>query len=182
MRTRALLVLLSLGACRSEPAPVDTTQRSMSVPVPSSGTAGTVVGSEHDLFRFPKRAKQDPSKITVRSLPAVGAYIADANGRAFYAFSGDEAGQSACVTNCATVWPPVIASRMPGETDKSIPAGRLAFVGRPDGSRQLVFFGMPLYYFESDRQDEPPGGHNAMSFGGRFTLVSPEGKPLAPAR
>ena len=32
--------------------------------------------------------------------------------------------------------------------------------------------------FESDRPDEPPGGHNAMSFGGRFTLVSPEGKPL----
>lgn len=182
MRTPALPILLALAACRSEPAPVDTTQRSMAVPVPSRGTAGTVPGSEHDLFRFPKRAKQDPSKITVRSLPAVGAYIADANGRAFYSFSGDEAGQSACVTNCATVWPPVIASRMPEEIDTSIPVGRLTFVDRPDGTRQLVFFGMPLYYFESDRPDEQPGGHNAMSFGGRFTLVSPEGKPLTPAR
>jgi predicted lipoprotein with Yx(FWY)xxD motif len=182
MRKRALLILLSVGACRSEPAPVDTTQRSMSVPVPSRGTAGAVVGSEHDLFRFPKRAKQDPSAITVRSIPAVGAYIADANGRAFYSFSGDEAGHSACVTNCATVWPPVIVTRLPRKIDGAIAAGHLTLTGRPDGTRQLVFSGMPLYYFESDRQDEPPGGHDAMSFGGRFALVSPDGKPLASAR
>ena len=182
MMKRALLILLSLGACRSEPAPVDTTQRSMSVPVPSRGTAGAAVGSEHDLFRFPKRAKQDPSRLTVRSIPALGAYVADANGRALYVFSGDQAGHSACVTNCATVWPPAIASRLPREIDAAIPAGQLTLADRPDGTRQLVFSGMPLYYFESDRQDEPPGGHNAMSFGGRFTLVSPAGKPLAPPR
>lgn len=182
MTNRALLVVLAVGACRSEPAPVDTTQRSMSVPAPSRGTAGQVAGSEHDLFRFPKRAKQDPSRITVRTIPSIGTYVADANGRAFYAFSGDEEGHSACLTNCATVWPPVVAARMPGDVDASIAASQLTLAGRPDGTRQLVLFGRPLYYFESDRPDAPPGGHNAMSFGGRFTLVSPDGTPLAAAR
>jgi predicted lipoprotein with Yx(FWY)xxD motif len=171
-------IAIAVAGCHGEPAPIDTTQRSMPVPVPSSGVAGQPEGPERDIFDFPRRAKQDPSKLDIRTLAALGPYIVDAGGRALYSFSGDAAGHPACLTNCATVWPPVIVEGIPRAVDASIAASLLSLVTRPDGKRQLVFNEMPLYYFDSDRASEPTG-HSAMSFGGRFTLVAPDGKPVA---
>lgn len=180
---RGLVSLLALAtACGGETATSDTLQRSMSVPTPSSGSAATPGAPEHDITAFPKRAKQDPSRLAVRSRPGLGRYVVDATGRALYSYSGDDAGQPACLTNCATVWPPVLVEKLPVEIDAAIDARKLALTTRPDGRRQLALAGMPLYYSESDLRPGDAWGHFAMSFGGRFTLVSPAGKPLPPPR
>jgi predicted lipoprotein with Yx(FWY)xxD motif len=181
MRRALVAVALALG-CRSEPATVDTSQRSMSVPIPATGTPARPAAAERDIFTFPKRAKQDPTKLGLRSRSGLGEYVVDGAGRALYSYSGDDAGQSACLTNCASVWPPALVDGIPREVAATIDASRLTLTTRPDGTRQLVFAGMPLYYSESDLKPDDAWGHFAMSFGGRFTLVSPTGKPLPPPR
>ena len=124
---------------------------------------------------------RDPTRLTIRA-GIYGEYIADANGHALYAFSQDANGQAACLTDCATVWPPVIVDRLPGTETQAIDTPRLGMVPRPDGSRQLSYAKLPLYYAESDVKPDDTWGHYAMSFGGRFTLVSPAGKPLPPPK
>lgn len=178
----ALIVtgLVALAACGSEPPP-DTGGRSLDVPVPSTGAAATPPRAEQEMFEFPKRAKQDPRKLGVRLGP-LGPFLVDANGRALYAFSDDAPGQAACLTNCATVWPPVIVDRMPEPVDAAIDASKLQSFTRPDGARQLSYSGLLLYYSESDLKPGDAWGHFAMSFGGRFTLVSPTGQPLPAPR
>jgi predicted lipoprotein with Yx(FWY)xxD motif len=182
MRRTALVgVALGFAACKADPSVVDTGGRSLGVPVPSRGTAATVMGPEKDILEFPKRAKQDLERLGVGS-GRWGAYLTDAGGRALYAFSEDAKGQPACMTNCATVWPPAIVDKLPEIADRSIERARVALITRADGSRQLSYFGLPLYYSESDLKPGDTWGHFAMSFGGHFALVSPAGKTLAPPR
>jgi predicted lipoprotein with Yx(FWY)xxD motif len=175
---RALLALLLLIACRQESGVVDRGGRSMDVPVPSSGTAAEVRGSKRDIDDFPRRAKQDPSRLRI-STTERGMFIVDAKGRSLYAFSGDEGGQPACLSKCEAVWPPAVVDRLPG-VETGIDVSRLAIITRADGKRQLSYANRPLYYAESDHQPGDTWGHNAMSFSGRFTLVAPNGDPLQP--
>ena len=121
--------------------------------------------------------RQDPSRLGVSS-GAYGQFIVDANGRALYSFSGDVPGQTACLTNCASVWPPAIVDRIPTATHAAIDKAKLAMIPRGNGTSQLTYAGMPLYYSESDVKPDDTLGHYAMSFGGRFALVSPTGKAL----
>jgi predicted lipoprotein with Yx(FWY)xxD motif len=51
-----------------------------------------------------------------------------------------------------------------------------------DGSKQIMYNRHPLYYSYADRNADDTWGHGAMSFGGRFSLVSRTGDPLPPPR
>lgn len=126
-------------------------------------------------------AMKGPAGLGVHS-GKYGEYIVDATGRALYAFSADDLGQSACLTNCATVWPPVMVDRLPRVESETLDATKLEIITRPDGSRQLSYARLPLYYSASDSKPNDTWGHYAMSFGGRFTLVSPAGRPLPPPK
>lgn len=181
MRALVVGVALGLAGCKGDSSVVDTGGRSLQVPVPSRGTAATVKGPEKDILEFPRRAKQDLTGLGVAN-GRLGSYLTDAGGRALYVFSEDAKGQPACQTNCATVWPPAIAVKLPAITDASIDRAHVALITRADGSRQLSYFDLPLYYSESDLKSGDTWGHFAMSFGGHFALVSPAGKPLAPPR
>jgi predicted lipoprotein with Yx(FWY)xxD motif len=176
MRRSLVVVLVGSVGCQDHAVP-DSGGRSLQVPVPSSGVAATTKGPERDLYVFPKRTKRDPSALDVRS-GSRGAYIVDAAGLAVYGFSEDAQGQSACGANCAAAWPPVIVDELPSAKNSAIDATKLGIVMRPDGSRQLSYGGMPLYYSDSDVKPDDTWGHYAMSFGGHFALVGADGKPL----
>lgn len=175
---RRLLVIVLAGAvgCQDRAVP-DSGGRSLQVPVPTSGVAATTKGAEKDIYVFPKRTKRDPSALDVRS-GRLGPYVVDATGLALYVFSEDAQGQAACGANCAAAWPPVIVDELPSAKNLAIDATKLGTVMRPDGSRQLTYGGMPLYYSESDLKPDDTWGHYAMSFGGHFALVGADGKPL----
>jgi predicted lipoprotein with Yx(FWY)xxD motif len=174
-------VALGLASCQGDSSVVDTGGRSLQVPVPSRGTAATAKGPEKDILEFPRRAKQDLTRLGVAN-GRFGPYLTDAGGRALYVFSEDAKGQPACQTNCATVWPPAIVDKLPAIAEPAIERARVALITRADGSRQLSYFDLPLYYSESDRKSGDTWGHFAMSFGGHFALISPAGKPLPPPR
>ena len=178
---RGVVVLLAGIACADRTVP-DTGGKSLEAPVPSSGVAATkTTGSEQDIFTFPKRTKRDPSSLGVRS-GSRGSFLADGAGLALYFFSDDAQGQTGCGTNCAAAWPPVIVEKIPAAKSAAIDPMKLGTLMRPDGSRQLTYGGLPLYYSDADVKPGDTWGHYAMSFGGHFALAGADGKPLGPPK
>lgn len=76
--------------------------------------------------------------------------VAAANGHTVYTFDSDTPGVSKCTGGCTAIWPPLsIASGVmptggPGVT------GQLGTITRADGSLQVTYKGLPLYFFHSD--------------------------------
>jgi predicted lipoprotein with Yx(FWY)xxD motif len=78
--------------------------------------------------------------------------VAGANGHTVYTFDSDAPGASKCNGGCASIWPPLsIAS---GVTPTGGPGvtGQLGTITRSDGSMQVTYKALPLYFFHSDSQ------------------------------
>ena len=79
-------------------------------------------------------------------------------GMTLYTFDKDAAGsgKSVCNGQCATLWPPLMASA----SDQA--AGDYTIVTRDDGAKQWAYKGKPLYYFARDTKagDKTGDGFN----------------------
>jgi predicted lipoprotein with Yx(FWY)xxD motif len=99
----------------------------------------------------------------------LGPFLADAEGRTVYLFTEDTtAGESVCYDECAENWPPV-----PATEGMLLPPGiqgALSAVERTDGSSQLAYNDIPLYYFVSDANPGDTTGHDV---GDVWYVVSP---------
>src|SRR5690348_2923284 len=74
----------------------------------------------------------------------LGNIFTDAKGMTLYAWTKDTAGKSTCAGACATTWPPLTATGA-----VTLPAGvtgTLATIKRDDGTTQVTYNDMPLYY------------------------------------
>jgi predicted lipoprotein with Yx(FWY)xxD motif len=95
----------------------------------------------------------------------------DQNGITLYTFSKDTAGsgQSACVGPCVAAWP---AFHAPAG-DLELPYGASGAIGTitgTDGSLQVTYNGMPLYYFAGDAS---PGDVKGQGIGGVWFAAQP---------
>lgn len=104
----------------------------------------------------------------------LGTILVDGEGRTLYVFLNDSGGESTCYDDCAESWPAL-------ETDGDPQAGEgadtslLGTTERDDGSLQVAYDQMPLYYFAGD---EAPGDTNGQGIGDVWYVVSPEGEPI----
>jgi predicted lipoprotein with Yx(FWY)xxD motif len=96
-------------------------------------------------FGAPAQAEEDYGPLKVVEAGTFGEILADAKGMPVYTFDKDEAGKSNCYNDCATNWPPVMATA----DDK--PVGDLTIIKRDDGSLQWADDGKPLYTFINDK-------------------------------
>lgn len=77
----------------------------------------------------------------------VGEVLASAdNGLTLYTFRNDSRNVSNCYADCATAWPPFLASA------SAQPEGGLGIIDRRDGTRQYALNGKPLYFWAGDSQ------------------------------
>ena len=86
------------------------------------------------------------------------------NGMTLYTFDKDSAGKSVCNGQCATNWPPLMAS----DDDKA--SGDFTVVTRDDGKKQWALKGMPLYYWVKDTKPGDMTGEGVM---GAWHVVKP---------
>ena len=75
---------------------------------------------------------------------AKGKALVDHKGMTLYTFDRDSGGKSACNGNCATNWPPLMASA------DAQAMGKWSVVTRDDGSKQWAYDGKPLYTWVKD--------------------------------
>jgi predicted lipoprotein with Yx(FWY)xxD motif/uncharacterized cupredoxin-like copper-binding protein len=116
-------------------------------------------------------ATPEPPPITVfvRQDPALGPILTDPNGMTLYLFTNDTVpGESTCYDECATNWPIFTADEplgLPGNVE-----GELTTITRTDGTTQVAYNGIPLYYFARDTQ---PGETNGQGRGDVWYVVHP---------
>lgn len=120
------------------------------------------------LFAGLAARAQEGSTLTLREDPVYGSYLADANGMTLYIYTRDLPNQSNCYDRCAEAWPPLTAAG-----SLSLPegvSGTLGTTTRTDGTTQVTYNEMPLYYWA---QDSKPGDTTGQGVGGVWFLVVP---------
>lgn len=100
----------------------------------------------------------------------LGQILVDSRGFTLYTFTNDTAnsGESACVDACVNAWPPLTVEGE-GAYDAAIAAG-FGTITRPEGTTQVTYNGMPLYFFASDAAPGDTTGHEV---GGVWFVATP---------
>ena len=109
---------------------------------------------------------------TVEAKPVgtIGTVLVAKNGMTVYNFAKDvkDSGASACTGGCISTWPAVTvaAGETPVAGDGVI--GKLGTITRDDGTVQVTYNGLPLYFFKND---QAPGDANGVYE--NWTAVNP---------
>ena len=160
--TRVLTLLatavLAVAACTSSaasPAPVGGGAS-------SGGGAGTAVDAANS--------------------PTFGMVLTGPNGMTLYTHAGDSATSSTCTGSCATAWPPLTVTGQP--TAGTGVTGKLGTLTRADGTIQVTYAGLPLYYWQGDSKAGDVTGDGVNGFavatvGGAGS--APQASPAAPS-
>lgn len=134
-------------------------QDSLNVPLPAqaSTTSSTSTPSA-------------PSTVSVSTDPTLGGYLVASNGMALYEYSQDMVGMSMCTGTCAITWPPYTVASSSPLTSGSGVAGELTTIERSDGTYQVAYNGLPLYYYSKDTK---PGDTTGENVGGLWSVAQP---------
>jgi predicted lipoprotein with Yx(FWY)xxD motif len=118
------------------------------------------------------------AKTTVKTRQGpLGTYLVDGHGITLYRFMKDTTRKSRCSGACAEFWPPLIA-RHGVRAGSGVKAAKLSTSRRPNGKRQVVYAGHPLYRYSGDAAPGDTTGEGLNTFGGRWWLVSPAGRKI----
>ncbi len=95
--------------------------------------------------------------------------VVDSKGMTLYTYSPDAADKSECVDKCAQNWPPALASA----TDTATDNGDWAILTRPDGKKQWVLMGSPLYTYVGDKKKGDMNGDGKAE--GKWAMATMDG-------
>jgi predicted lipoprotein with Yx(FWY)xxD motif len=88
--------------------------------------------------------------------------LAAKDGMTVYVFDKDTGGTPSCYNDCATKWPPYIAT-----AGESLGEGWTQ-VARTDGTSQWAYDGKPLYFYAGDNNK---GDHTGDGLGGVWHII-----------
>jgi len=76
--------------------------------------------------------------------------VAASNSHTVYNFNSDSPGVSRCSGSCSAIWPALTVAA--GQTPTGGPGvtGQLGTITRSDGTLQVTYRGLPLYFFHND--------------------------------
>ncbi len=113
-------------------------------------------------------AQSDTATVSTSETPELGTFLTDAEGMTLYLFTKDEPGKSNCTGECLANWPAFVASD-PLTLPEGGP-GELTQITREDGTQQVAYNGMPLYYWINDAA---PGDTTGQGVGDIWFVVNP---------
>lgn len=109
--------------------------------------------------------------IGMATAASVGTFLTGPNGLTLYTKSGDTATSSTCTGSCATSWPPLTVTAGQQVVGASGVMGTFGTLTRADGSVQVTYVGLPLYYWV---QDTKAGDVTGQGVGG-FSVAAVSG-------
>src|ERR1700690_3084629 len=125
------------------------TQQGVTVTAPSAGLEQPATGS-------PQTPQGDGTSVSqnlilgINTDPSVGKYLTAYNGMTVYTYAKDTAGVSNCSGACAVNWPPYTVPSAGSINVSSTITGKVATIVRADGTLQVTYNGMPLYFWKND--------------------------------
>ena len=120
-------------------------------------------------------ASTGPATVMTKQDSQLGTILADSNGMTLYRFTKDQANVSNCYDTCAQNWPPLLLSSGNPVAPSGF-NGQLGTITRKDGSKQVTYNGLPLYYFVKDKASTDVTGQNV---GNIWFVVKPGEKPAS---
>ena len=100
----------------------------------------------------------------------LGNFLVGPEGLTLYRFNPDEPGKSNCYDQCAANWPPLLVEEGQVPTGNAGVVGQLGTTERDDGTIQVTYQGMPLYYWV---KDEAPGDTTGQGVNDVWYVVPP---------
>ncbi len=177
MKTKLMLYSLTilalvLSACASAtPAPT-----SAPVVVPSA-TSAPVVPVTGTTATPAVAMPSGPAAVNIGQTAALGSFLVDSKGMTLYIFTKDTANTSTCTGTCSNNWPPLLTSGAP-TAGTGVTASLLGTLTRADGSVQVTYNSMPLYYFAADKAAGDTKGQAVKSV---WYVLDATGKPITTA-
>ena len=107
-------------------------------------------------------------------ISVMNGHLVGADGKTLYYNTVDTVSNIQCTGTCASIWPPVLGTALPGT---GLNAADFKTVMRPDGGTQVTFSGHPLYEFGSDSSGTTKGA--GIADGGGKWIVAPKAPPAA---
>jgi predicted lipoprotein with Yx(FWY)xxD motif len=128
------------------------------------------------FLTFPTTGHTAPARgqVVSTSTTSLGRILTSSSGRTLYLFLKDQNGKSVCSGQCATAWPPLIASGKPS-AGAGTKASLLGTTKRADGRLQVTYDHHPLYTFIKDTKRGQTSGEGVNAFGAVWDAVSPSG-------
>ncbi|HTC85152.1 MAG TPA: hypothetical protein VK656_00505 [Candidatus Acidoferrum sp.] len=146
--TLFIAAAIALGACSGAATTAPTSAPGATAP---SAAAPSVAAPS---VAAPSAATGGPVEIDVATSPTLGKYITGKNGLTLYSYKPDAAapGKSVCNAKdkCDANWPPVIVTAPTDATAGAGVSGAVATITRDDGTTQVTYKGVPVYYFKGD--------------------------------
>jgi predicted lipoprotein with Yx(FWY)xxD motif len=160
-------VLLLVSACSSSGAST----------APSAAAAASTAPSAAASAASSAAASGGAETYTVAvANGAVGAFLTGEDGKTLYTFKPDSANTTTCTDTCAQNWPPFTVTATDTLAAGTGVTGKLTTFARPDGSMQVAYNGIPLYYYAGDTKAGDTTGQGKSD---KWFVASPTG--AAPA-
>jgi len=139
------------------------------------GTSPALVGQS------PASAGAGGVTVGTATAPSLGTYLTGADGKTLYTFVGDGPNDSTCTGECATAWPPFTVAAGGQPTPGAGVTGKLGTLTRADGTTQVSYDGLPLYYWQGDAKPGDTTGDGVSGFsiakvGGAAPVPNTSGK------
>jgi predicted lipoprotein with Yx(FWY)xxD motif len=103
----------------------------------------------------------------------LGTVLVGPTGMTLYMFAPDTKTSSACSGGCATAWPPLTGD-LPA-LGTGLDKEDFGSVTRDDGTKQVTFYGHPLYYFGGDKA---AGDTNGQGLNQKWYVLGSDGNPI----
>lgn len=113
-------------------------QSAATQPIPDQSAASTDTGS-------------GTTALIEAASDTLGSYLTAAtNSMSLYTYASDTPSTSTCTGTCATNWPPYTVTSGGNLTAATGITGVVSTITRDDGSLQVTYNGMPLYFYSKD--------------------------------
>jgi predicted lipoprotein with Yx(FWY)xxD motif/polyisoprenoid-binding protein YceI len=97
--------------------------------------------------------------VGVNSSEELGDFLAGFDGMTLYQFANDEDAVSSCYGQCADNWPPLLVQSGENPVPGFGVTGELGVIEREDGTLQVAYDGIPLYFWVNDEAPGDTTGH-----------------------
>jgi predicted lipoprotein with Yx(FWY)xxD motif len=112
-----------------------------------------------------------PYTVAVSDNDELGDFLVGNNGMTLYMFTQDEENVSNCTDQCTANWPPLVVHEGEVPVAGHGVVGELNVIERDDGTFQVTYNGMPLYFWVNDGA---PGDTNGQGVGDVWFVVPPD--------
>jgi predicted lipoprotein with Yx(FWY)xxD motif len=147
-----IVVALVAGCSSSGSSPSVASQAPASVAPVSPAPASAAPASQAPASQAPASAAAGAATVEAKPVGSIGTVLVAANGMTLYVFTKDvkDSGKSACLTGCIDTWPALTVAAGATPAGGTGVTGKLGTITRDDGTLQVTYNGLPVYFFKND--------------------------------